>query len=381
MRRPLGTAGASVIRVSCSLPPGVRPLGARPAGWQLALGAHHAAGPAALALAVSAAARRAVPPSAPLSTPVLWLTGAERWLLLAGLSIALGGLAGRGLARQYLARDDTPAVPVRLPLPWALRGSLTGLAASAALLVTALAGPGVAAALARPPAAGLGARGTAVIAAAELACFALAAILLRLRQPGWSVLPLLGVVLAEGIRAHPEGIIPAAGALLTYCHLLPAVLWAGMLLYTARAAIAWRSYPRAAQGLFRLYGTAAAWLFGVVVVTGVVSALLLVPLRSLPTTTYGRFLIAKAALVAVAATLALVSRAGLRRPAEPGAGLPLATRLEIAALAAVLAATGLLTVLTPPAKPVFSPPGAARVLGPKLGDTPARVLRPGRDVR
>ena len=88
-----------------------------------------------------------------------------------------------------------------------------------------------------------------------------------------------------------------------------------MLLYTARAAIAWRAGPAAARGLFRLYGTAAAWLFGIVVVTGVLSAVLLVPVSSLLTTTYGRFLVAKAALVAIAAALALASRAGLRRPA------------------------------------------------------------------
>ncbi len=308
---------------------------------------------------MSGAGRAAAPASPPLSTSALWLTGAERWLLLAGLSIALGGLAGRGLARQYLARDDTPAAPVRPPAPWALRGSLTGLVASAALLITALAAPGIAAALARLPAAGLGARGTAIVAAAEAVCFALAAILARLRQPGWSVAPLLGVVLAEGIRAHPEGMIPAAGALLSYCHLLPAVLWAGMLVYTARAAIAWRAHPGSARGLFRLYGTAAAWLFGVVVVTGAISAILLVPLSSLLTTTYGRFLIVKAALVAAAAVLALVSRAAVRRPAPSGTRLPLATRLEIAALAAVLAATGLLTVLTPPARPVFSAAGPA----------------------
>ena len=302
-----------------------------------------------------------------LGTPALWLTGTERWLLLVGLSVALGGLAGRGLARQYLARDDTRAAPARLPPPWALRGSLAGLVASAALLVTVLAAPGAAATLARPPAAGLGGRGTAVIAAAELACFAVAALLLRLRRPGWSVAPLSGVVLAEGLRAHPEGMIPVAGALLTYCHLLPAVLWAGMLVYTARTAIAWRAGPAAARGLFRLYGTAAAWLFGIVVVTGVLSAVLLVPVSSLLTTTYGRFLVAKAALVAAAAALALASRARLRRPAPPGTGLPLAVRLEIAALAAVLAATGLLTVLPPrrspsshrqPARPS---PGAGRL--------------------
>ncbi len=112
------------------------------------------------------------------------------------------------------------------------------------------------------------------------------------------------------------------------------MLWAGVLAYTARAAIAWRAYRQFVQGLFRLYGTAAAGLFGVVVVTGVISALLLAPAGSLLTTTYGRFLIAEAALVAVVAALALASRAGLRRAAAPGAGLPLATRLEIAALAA-----------------------------------------------
>ncbi len=350
---PRATSGTTFVQVSCRLPSSKYRACRQPA-----LVTHHVAGSAAFLSGASHTALGTAPASAALTVPALWLTGVERWLLLVGLSIALGGLAGRGLARQYLAREDTPGAPVPLPAPWALRGSLIGAAASAALLVTALTGPGVAATLARPPTAGLGPRATGVIAAAELACFGLAAILLRLRQPGWSAVPLLGVVLAEAVRAHPEGVLPVAGALLTCCHLLPAALWAGMLVYAARAAIVWRAYPQSAQGLWRIYGTAAAWLFAVVLVTGVVSALLLVPLGSLLTTTYGRFLIAKAALVAAAAVLALAGRTRLRRAAKPGAGLPLATRLEIAALAAVLAATGLLTVLTPPAKPVF--PAAVR---------------------
>ncbi len=334
-----------------------------------AAGAHHITRAAAVASGASRALLGAVPASAPLSTPALWLTGAARWLLLAGLSLALGGLAGRGLARQYIAREDTPDAPAPLPPPWALRGSLIGLAASAALLIIARAGPGVAARLARPPVVGLESRATGVIAAVEFACFALAALTLRLRQPGWSLPPLFGVALAEGIRAHPEGSIPVAGALLTFCHLLPGVVWAGMLVYTARAAIAWRAYPRPVQGLFRFHGMAAAWLFAVVVVTGVLSALLLVPVGSLVTTTYGRVLLAKAAVVTVAAALALATRARLRHPAEPGAGLPLVTRLEIGALAAVLAVTGLLTVLMPPAKPIYA--GRART-------APASVVRAGR---
>src|SRR5271170_6824558 len=92
--------------------------------------------------------------SVPLTTPALWLTGIERGLMLAGLALALGGLAGRGLSRQFKGPRPGP-----LPGPWALRGSLLGLAAAAALLATALIGPGVAARLAQPPAPGLGSAG------------------------------------------------------------------------------------------------------------------------------------------------------------------------------------------------------------------------------
>jgi copper transport protein len=297
--------------------------------------------------------------SVPLSTPALWLTGVERGLMLAGLAIALGGLAGRGLARQYKGKRPGP-----LPTPWALRGSLLGLAASGALLVTALIGPAIAARLARPAPPGLRSGGTAEIAAAEAALFALAAILLRLRRPRWAALLLSGVVLAEGIRSHPEGVIPVAGAFVTYCHVFPAVLWAGMLCYALRVAIAWRGDPVAAQGIVKLYATAAAWLFSLVIITGVISALVLVPIGSLLTTTYGRFLIAKAVLVVIAAGLAMAGRAWLRRHPAPGSGPATVTKLEVAALAAVLAITGILTVLTPPAKPAAGastppPPGQA----------------------
>jgi copper transport protein len=277
----------------------------------------------------------------------------ERGLMLAGLALALGGLAGRGLARQYKGQRPLP-----LPPPWALRGALVGLAGSCALLVTALAGPGIAAGLAQPAPPGLRSGGTAEIAAVDAVLFALAALVVRLRRPGWGAVLLAGVVLAEGIRSHPEGVIPVAGALVTYCHLLPAVLWAGMLAYALRTAIAWRGYPAAAQGIVELYATAAAWLFALVLITGIVSALVLVPLHSLLTTAYGGFLIAKVVIVCVAAGLAVAGRVRLRRPASPG-GPALVTRLEICALAAVLAITGILTVLTPPAKPTSAQSGPA----------------------
>ena len=277
--------------------------------------------------------------------------------MLAGLAMALGGLAGRGLSRQYKGARPGP-----LPTPWALRGALLGLAGSLALLITAVIGPRIAACLAQPPPEGLRNGGTAEIAAAEAVLFVLAAGLLRLRQAGWAVLLLSGVVLAEGIRSHPEGIIPVAGAFVTYCHLLPAAVWAGMLLYAVRAAIGWRADPVAAHGILRLYSTAAAWLFSLILITGVISALVLVPLSSLLTTTYGLFLVAKAAVVCVVAGLAIAGRIWLRRGPAAGAGPALATRLEVAALVLVLAITGILTVLTPPARPssaAGSPPGQA----------------------
>jgi copper transport protein len=137
-----------------------------------------------------------------------------------------------------------------------------------------------------------------------------------------------------------------------------------MLCYALRAAIAWRAYPAAAHGIVTLYATAAAWLFAVVLITGVISALVLVPLGSLLTTSYGLFLVAKAAVVCAAAGLAVAGRMWLRRPGA-GAGPALATKLEVAALAVVIAITGILTVLTPPNGPSSAPSS------PALGALPA----------
>jgi copper transport protein len=286
--------------------------------------------------------------------PGLWLTGLERGVMLAGLVVALGGLAGRGLARHY--KGARPGPP---PGPWAVRGSLLGLAGSAALLVTGLAGPGLAAQLASPPGAGLRAGGTAEIAAAEVVLFALAALLARLRRPGWAALMLCAVIVAEGVRSHPEGIVPVGGALLAFCHVTPAVLWAGLLAYALRTGIAWRRDPRAVQGIIRLYAAAAAWLFVMVLITGIISAVVLVPVGSVLTTAYGLFLVAKVLVVVAAAGFALAGRRWLQREPVPGAGPSQVTRLELTLLALVLAITGILTVLTPPAKPISASSAAS----------------------
>jgi copper transport protein len=290
--------------------------------------------------------------SVSLATPGLWVTGAERGLLLIGLSVSLGGIAGRGLAKNYKGTHPGP-----LPDPWVVPGCLLGMIAAAALIVTALADPRLAASLARPAVMGPRSAATLDIAIVEFACFGLVVLLERLGKPGADVHLLLAVVIAESLRAHPEGLLPLAGALLTICHLLPAVLWVGMLAYALRTAIAWRTDPSAAQAVIRLYGNAAAWLFAVIAVTGIASALLLVPLRSLLTTEYGIFLIVKSALVAVVAGLAIAGRAALNRSAAAGTGPARVTKVELATLAVILIVTGMLTVITPPAKSVLG--GAA----------------------
>ncbi len=279
-----------------------------------------------------------------------WPTAVLRWLMFAGLAVALGGLAGRALAGWSAggARGTlTGPAPGPLPAPWA--GSFT-------------------AGLEHFSVPRLLSGGAGVITAVELASFAAAAVLARARRPGWAVPPLLAVVVAEGLRAHPQSVVPAGGALLTSAHLLAAALWAGMLLYVVRTGLAWRTSPAAVHGLVRTYARVAAWLFGLVVATGVIEALLLIPLSDLFTTGYGRVLVIKAALVVTAAALAVAGRLWLRRPPAPGAGPARVTRLESGTLAAVLAAAAALTTFAAPSLATsggalpFPPPASGPVV-------------------
>ncbi len=368
----LGAARESGGRSVLTVPAASRlPDGVYTVSWQVIsadgdlVGSQYefAVGPAPASLGSAAA-------SAP-AAPGQWPLAVARWLLFAGLAAALGGLAGRGLAG--LCRH---APPVPLPGPWALRGSLLGLAAGIVLAVLQLGGGSLLAGLGHLSVPRLLSSGPGVIVAVEVASFAAAAVLLRMRRPAWAVGPLLAVVAAEGLRAHPESVAGVGGALLTWAHLLAAALWAGMLLYVVRAGIAWREHPGAVRALVRLYSRAAAWLFALVLVTGVVSALVLVPLGSLLTTDYGRVLIVKAALVGAAAALALAGRRWLRRPPAGGAGPALATRIESAVLAGVLAIAALLGTIAAPSLAssggalAFPPPASGPVvpLGGRAGE-------------
>lgn len=102
-----------------------------------------------------------------------------------------------------------------------------------------------------------------------------------------------------------------------------------------------RPSPRTPWTPWTRYALLAAWLFASVVATGLITALLLVPLDDVATTAYGRVLLGKTALA-----LALSARRRLRR-AEGFPQWPV--RAEAGVLAVVLALSATLTVLPVPA--------------------------------
>ncbi|MEW2051690.1 copper resistance protein CopC [Streptomyces sp. NPDC005476] len=199
-----------------------------------------------------------------------------RWLLFAALAVVLGEWAGRRLAVRV------PDPPARRPRSWALAGALTGTACALALAGLQI-GDGSFSSLtsSRP----------GVLSLLEVAGFGLAAVPVLAHRQAWAPLALAAVVIAEALRAHPQAEQGALGPLLTLVHLTAAALWDGTLLHVLRTLLDRRGEQSPVRGLLLSYARLAAWLFVAVVVTGLVSALLLVPLDDLTTTTYGQVLI------------------------------------------------------------------------------------------
>jgi copper transport protein len=271
-----------------------------------------------------------------------------RALLFLGLSLALGGMAGAAIARR-----EAGTVPAPGPLTRA--GAVLGLVGTAALLlqVTSLN-------LTELPEL-LRNAGPARLLAAEAALFAVA--LLAARAPlrgAVAAVALTLVVLLEGVRAHPGEAVGSAGVALTVVHLAAAAIWVGALVHVVRLAFAWRGKSLATWSVVGAYARVALSLFILVLGTGTLSALLLLPrLEDWTGTTYGQVLLLKLALFTAAALAALIGRArhrrGLerdhdvvdRRAATPWV-LSRAARLEAALLVAVVVVTAGLTSATPP---------------------------------
>ncbi|WP_051399894.1 CopD family protein [Haloechinothrix halophila] len=155
--------------------------------------------------------------------------------------------------------------------------------------------------------------GPGLVVLTHAAGFGLALVLFALRRRMWALLPLVAVPVAEGVGSHSNVELPIAGAALTGVHLAAAALWVGTLLHVGCAALLWRSWRGAVRWVLVSYARMAAWVFVLVVATGLTMALLLVPLPALTTTAYGQSLLVKLGLVAMAAGLALAGRWALRR--------------------------------------------------------------------
>ena len=270
-----------------------------------------------------------------------------RWLLFAALAIALGEAAGRRLADRL---NDTPA---QRPRSWALPAALLGIAAALGLSALQLGDGSLSSLTGTRP---------GVLSMVEVAGFGLAAVAVLVRRCVWAVLPLTAVLVAEALRAHPQAEQSAGGPLLTFVHLTAAALWAGTLVHVVRTLVAWRGEGASVRPLLLSYARLAAWLFAAVVVTGLISALLLVPLDELAPTTYGRVLLAKITVVSVVAGLALTARRRLRRTGTGSPQRP--ARAETSLLAVVLALSAALTVLSVPADANRSLPFAPPLNGP-----------------
>jgi copper transport protein len=141
-----------------------------------------------------------------------------RWALFAALALGLGGVAGTLLAGR-IRREPGGAELAPVPAPL-LAAAVVGLTATAGLL--AVGGYGIAEVLGSRPGRLLGVELAAFAATAGLA--GLARLLPRPALRAAAVVPLLAVVVAEALRAHPAELRPLAGGLLTAVHLLAAAL-------------------------------------------------------------------------------------------------------------------------------------------------------------
>ncbi|MFB6827651.1 CopD family protein [Streptomyces hydrogenans] len=271
-----------------------------------------------------------------LRIPAAGATSLLRVLLLAGLALAAGELAGTRLA-------GAGPLPRPLAAPGALLaaaapGALLAAAASAGLLLLLAAVSG----LSLPVVHGL--REGRLLLVTANACL-LAAVCAASRRPGLAALPLAAAVVAEALRAHPEAAGFGVGAGLTVVHLTAASLWTGTLLYVLRVV----RLRDGGREVFLRYARMAACVFVALAVTGTASTLRRLPPEAALSTAYGRVLLVKLAFFGGAGLLALAARSRLLSgtDARPPA------RVEPAVLAVIVALSALLTVAPDPRRPLF----------------------------
>ncbi|MDT5364636.1 MAG: copper transport protein [Mycobacterium sp.] len=292
--------------------------------------------------------------------PIAWLSAGLRWLLFGGFAIAFGGLIAQRFTSS--ARAENPRLPPTRS--WTIGALLVALAAVAGLGAEMVAEAGRVNVLWRD--------GSGIILSVEAAGLLAALAVVGVRRRAWALLPLLVVVGAEGWRSHAHTVAGVWGALLTGVHLGAAAIWVGALVATTLAVLAWRGEPAALRWVLSGYMRLAVWTFPVVIATGVVSALVLLPLSEVFSTDYGRVLVVKLVLVAAAATLALTARR-IQRNESGISKVPSVIRVESITLVAVLALSATLVSTTPARGAVQPAPPEPRGLVLPLGTLAGQI--------
>jgi copper transport protein len=316
-----------------------------------------------------------------VSAPTNWPEAIAGWLLLLGLALGAGGLASEMLIWRPLthgqswmaqsapagiaplARGRSGALPpdpvVSDPPPTTQTWALPQVPPKRALLLAVVGAGGLFVLVASRlngggPLAGFDPHawltavqvqvGLLTLAIVVLALYALVA-LIAARQRGAALVSLLAAAIALALRSHPAATHSWWGTLAIVIHVAVAILWTGMLAHLV--LVFWRRHaqppPQALHAAVWRYARLALWSVLLVLLSGAGAALAeLTDVRELLTTTYGRVLLVKGAVVALALLFALVAR--LRAlPQEPVLSLPLLRRLmrgEGVSLAVVLGAAG-----------------------------------------
>lgn len=300
-----------------------------------------------------------------VATRGAWPLGVLRWLLFAGFATTIGGLVAAGLVRRTAPGTASPD-----PDPWLKAGAAAALLAALGIAVLVAGAGSVADGLQASSLLSLPDSTPGRLALVESASLVLALAALALGRRGAAMVALAGVPIAEGLRAHPQAAWGGGGAVVIAVHLTAIAIWVGALLQVIRVARARRRQGMAAATVVRAYARIAIVLVLVVIATGVVAGLAVIPREdwagALLETRYGRSLLLKLGFVTLAVAFAAWARRHLgRQPTSPQPAR--AVRVELGALAAVLALSSALTVLTPPTSgsiPLAAPPPDA---GPTVG--------------
>lgn len=300
-----------------------------------------------------------------------------RWMLFGGIALSLGGLAGDAIVRDRVLRARRQVnQDLAAPRPWVLGGSILGLVSVAGLFLVQAGSGDLLDGVRNLSVTSIASSQADLLLAVEFAGFSLSTLAAFRSARRMALAGLIVVIGVEARRSHLEAESAWIGSVAIGVHLAVAALWVGVLAHLMRAAARWRGSRRQVVALFRRYAKFALAGYLVVVGTGTLAAILVLPSwDALTSTTYGRVLLIKLGTVALASALAVAARRGLRRPISTfrWKGLRL-VRFEIAGLIGVLAASALLTTLPPAPESTGSilPPPVA---GPAvyLGDLAGQV--------